>query len=694
MFADRVQKVTAEHLKRDAFLYVRQSSLRQVLENTESTKRQYALRDRAVALGWPIEHIHVIDNDLGISGASAEDRDGFQRLVSEVANGHAGIVLGLEVSRLARNSADWHRLIELAALTHTLILDEDGIYDPAHFNDRLLLGLKGTMSEAELHVLKARLQGGIRNKARRGELEVPLPIGLIYHPDGSVVLDADQSIRAAVQLLFDTFRQTTSASATVRRFRREGWLFPRRIHKGIGKGDLLWGALDHCRVIQILHNPRYAGAFVYGRTRQAYRKGTHHSSVKVGRQDWQVLIRDAHPGYIDWAEFERNELTLQHNAHGFSPTSRGSMPREGVGLLQGRVICGLCGARMRVRYQEVERRLEPYYMCAEEVVRRAGRPCQSVRGRPIDEAISALLLESVAPAAIELALAVEDEIAGRIEQASAQRATQLTRARYDAELARRRYLSVDPANRLVADALEADWNERLRQLDLLQQGHDRQQQADRTLLGSDARTRIRQLAEDFPRVWNDERVAPLERKRMIALLIEDVTLVKADRIAIHVRFRGGQTASLEIDKPKPIALIRKTLPEVVRKVDELLETCTDRQVAERLNQLGYTNWKGQSFTHKKVIVIRFAYHLKSRFERLRERGMLSANELAERLGVCPTTIYQWGQSGFLRQHRYGNEHRCLFEPLGDVVLVKGQGGRYRSTPPTFIAVQPTTQGAT
>ena len=694
MFADRVQKVTAEHLKRDAFLYVRQSSLRQVLENTESTKRQYALRDRAVALGWSIEHIHVIDNDLGISGASAVDRDGFQRLVSEVANGHAGIVLGLEVSRLARNSADWHRLIELAALTQTLILDEDGIYDPAHFNDRLLLGLKGTMSEAELHVLKARLQGGIRNKARRGELEVPLPIGLIYHPDGSVVLDADQSIRAAVQLLFDTFRQTTSASATVRRFRREGWLFPRRIRKGIGKGDLLWGALDHCRVIQILHNPRYAGAFVYGRTRQAYRKGTHPSAVKVGRQDWQVLIRDAHPGYIDWAQFERNELTLQQNAHGFSSSSRGSMPREGVGLLQGRVICGLCGARMRVRYQEVQSRLAPYYVCTEHVVRHASKACQSIRGRAIDEAISAMLLETMAPAAIELALAVEDEIAGRIEQACAQRATQLTRARYDAELARRRYLSVDPANRLVADALEADWNERLRQLDLLQQGHDQQQQADRTLLGSDARARIRQLAEDFPRVWNDQRVTPLERKRMIALLIEDVTLVKAERIAIHVRFRGGQTTSLEIDKPKPIALIRKTLPEVVRKVDELLETDTDRQVAERLNALGYTNWRGQSFTHKKVNVIRLAYHLKSRFERLRERGMLSANELAERLGVCPTTIYQWGQSGFLHQHRYGNEHRCLFEPLGDVVLVKGQGGRYSSTPPTFIAVQSTTQGAT
>lgn len=693
MSADRFQKVTAEHLRRDAFLYVRQSSLRQVLENTESTKRQYALRDRAVAFGWPIERIHVIDCDLGLSGASAQDRDGFQRLVAEVANGHAGIVLGLEVSRLARNNADWHRLIELAALTQTLILDEDGVYDPAYFNDRLLLGLKGAMSEAELHVLKARLQGGIRNKARRGELEVPLPIGLIYHPDGSVALDPDQSIRGAIQLLFDTFRQTASASATVRRFRREGWLFPRSIRRGIGKGDLLWGALNHSRAIQILHNPRYAGAFVYGRTRGVYRVGNKHHALKVARDDWQVLIRDAHPAYIDWDEFERNQVTLTQNATGFGQSSRGSIPREGVGLLQGRVVCGICGSRMRVRYQEVGGKLEPYYLCAENSVRRADKPCQSVRGQAIDEAIGRLLLDSVAPVAIELTLAVESEIAGRVEQAHAQRVTQLTRARYDAELARRRYLHVDPANRLVADALEADWNERLRELDRLQQAHDHQQQVDKPLLGEEARSRIRQLASDFPRLWNDERVASLERKRMVALLIEDVTLVKADRIGIQVRFRGGRTYSLEIDKPKPIALIRKTPPEVVGKVDELLASCTDEEVAERLNALGHKNWRGEPFTLKKVLAIRNAYHLKSRFERLRARGMLSANELAEQLGVCPTTIYHWGHEGHLREHRYGNEHRCLYEPLGNVTLIKGQGGRYRPTPPIFMTLPTAEQGA-
>ena len=693
MSADRLQKITTDHLQRDAFLYVRQSSLRQVLENTESTKRQYALRDRAIALGWPIERIHVIDSDLGLSGAHAQDRDGFQHLVSEVANGHAGIVLGLEVSRLARNNADWHHLIELSALSQTLILDEDGIYDPAHFNDRLLLGLKGAMSEAELHVLKARLQGGIRNKARRGELEVPLPIGLVYHPDGSVVLDPDAAIRAAIQLVFDTFRHTRSATATVKRFRREGWLFPRRIRRGIGKGEVMWGAMEHCRVIQVLHNPRYAGAFVYGRTRGAYRPAGKQTSIKVPREDWQVLIRDSHAGYIDWEEFERNQATLKQNAGGFGQ-SRGGLPREGKGLLQGRVVCGICGARMRVRYQEVAGKLEPYYMCAENAVRRAGKPCQSIRGRAIDEVISALLLDHVAPTAIEVALAVEEEISGRIAQAQAQRTLQMERARYDAELARRRYLHVDPSNRLVADTLEADWNERLRHLDLLQQEQDRQQQADQKLLSAQECAQIRQLAEDFPRIWHDNRVAPLDRKRMVALLIEDVTLTKAERVTLQVRFRGGQTTTLEVDKPKPIAQIRKTLPEVVAKIDALLETCSDQEVAAELNALGHQNWRGETFTAKKVTNLRNAYHLVSRHDRLRARGMLTAREVAAQLKVSTTTVYYWGRMGILQAHRYANnDRRCLYAPPGEVVVAKGQGGRYRFVPPMLIPVQSTEQGA-
>jgi DNA invertase Pin-like site-specific DNA recombinase len=692
MSTDRPQKILADHLKRDAFLYVRQSSLRQVFENSESTKRQYALRERAVALGWPLERIRTIDSDLGLSGAKAANRDGFQTLVSEVALGHAGIVLGLEVSRLARNNADWHRLLELAALAKTLILDEDGVYDPGDFNDRLLLGLKGTMSEAELHFLKARLQGGIRNKARRGELELPLPIGLVYDGAGHVVLDPDQQIQASLRLIFETYRQTASASATVRRFTLEGWTFPQRIRRGIGKGDLVWGTLDHSRVLAILHNPRYAGAFAYGRCRTAPSKNLKSmTQIRVAREDWPVLIRNAHPGYIDWAEFERNEQTLKRNVAGWSVNGRGGVPREGVGLLQGRVVCGRCGARMRVRYQQLGSVLIPYYVCQEAAARHADRACQSIRGREIDAAVGALLLEAVAPAALEVALAVNDEISNRIEAAEAVRQAALEHARYDAELARRRYIKVDPEHRLVADSLEAEWNDRLRRLDALTQEHERQRRADRGLLDEAARVRIRSLAEDFPRVWQDPCTAQLERKRMVALLIEDVTLNRAERIAIHVRFRGGQTASMEIDRPKPIALIRKTRSDVVVALDELLERCSDDEASSALNARGYRNWKGQPFTAKRTRYLRIAYRLTSRFERLRARGYLTGVEMARQARICLEQVHILGREGILPREHYGQGLRCLYAPLNGATLVKGAGGRYRPRRPKLIPARSSTQ---
>jgi DNA invertase Pin-like site-specific DNA recombinase len=575
-------KVSAVHLQRDAFLYVRQSSPRQVLENTESTKRQYALRERALALGWPVERIHVIDTDQGRSGAKSDDRDGFQRLVSEVAMGRAGIVLGLEVSRLARNNADWHRLLELCAMAGTLILDLDGIYDPAQFNDRLLLGLKGTMSEAELHLLKARLQGGQRNKAKRGELELPLPIGLVYAADGVVSLDPDQQIRQSLRLVFDTFEQSASAMAVVKRFRREALLFPRRVRGAIRKGDLVWALPNHSRILQVLHNPRYAGAFVFGRTRATRNAQLKQRQIKVAREDWLVFIPQAHDGYISWEQYERNQARLSANLLSLGELTRGSMPREGPGLLQGRVLCGICGARMRMRYQVLGDRRCAYYVCTEESVRNAGKHCQSIRGEAVDRAISVLLLDTLRPAAIALALCVQQEISERVRRADALRTTQLERARYEAELARQRYMAIDPRNRLVADQLEADWNERLRRLEALTLEQQRQRKADEDLLTEDAQQRLAALTRDFARVWNDPRTAALDRKRMLALLIEDVTLIKDADIGIHVRMRGGRTCTLSAPRPMPIALIRKTRPEVVRALDQLLETCTDREAAEQL----------------------------------------------------------------------------------------------------------------
>jgi DNA invertase Pin-like site-specific DNA recombinase len=363
MTPDTHQKVKAAHLKRNAYLYIRQSTLRQVFENSESTKRQYALRQKAVALGWPEDRIIVIDTDLGQSGASAADREGFQRLVTEVSLGRAGIVLGLEVSRLARNSTDWHRLLEICALTDALILDEDGVYDPAHFNDRLLLGLKGTMSEAELHVLRARLQGGILNKARRGELVIQPPVGLIYNSEGRLGLDPDKQVQHALRLLFDTFRRTGSAMATVRTFQRQGLLFPRRIHTGPQKGDLVWGVLGHSQVLRILHNPRYAGAFVYGRSHTRKTVDGSFQIIRLPKEEWETLIPGAHTGYVSWEDYEQNQRRLHESSQAIGADRRKSPAREGPALLQGLILCGRCGERMTVRYHSREGRLWPEYLC-------------------------------------------------------------------------------------------------------------------------------------------------------------------------------------------------------------------------------------------------------------------------------------------------------------------------------------------
>ncbi|MGH7928228.1 MAG: recombinase family protein, partial [Candidatus Binatia bacterium] len=455
-------KITVQHLERDAYLYVRQSTARQVLENTESTQRQYALRDRAVALGWPLERIHVLDCDLGKSGSQSAGRDGFQKLVSEVALGNAGLVMGLEVSRLARNSADWHRLIELCSLAGALILDEDGIYDPANFNDRLLLGLKGTMSEAELHFLKARMRGGMLNKARRGELQMRPPIGLVYRDDGVLVLDPDSEVQAAMRLVFETFERTGSAMQTAKFFREQGLRFPRRIRKGVDKGDLHWVAAGHSRILQVLHNPRYGGVFVYGRVRCRRLPDGKHSTTKVARSQWQFVIPDVHVGYISWQQFEANQKRLADNALGFGGARKAGPAREGPALLQGRVLCGVCGERMSIHYSLSYQQVVPTYVCQQASVKRAEKVCQRVPGSVVDQAISNLLLELMQPMTLQVALAVQQEVEARVNESQALRRKHVERAQYEAELARRRYMQVDPENRLVADSLEAEWNSKLR----------------------------------------------------------------------------------------------------------------------------------------------------------------------------------------------------------------------------------------
>jgi DNA invertase Pin-like site-specific DNA recombinase len=454
-------KIQPHHLERGAYLYIRQSSMRQVVENVESTKRQYALRSRAIALGWRDDRIIVIDNDQGESGASAAWREGFQRLVTDVGMGHAGIVMGLEVSRLARNNADWHRLLEICALSDTLILDEDGVYDPSSFNDRLLLGLKGTMSEAELHVLKARLRGGILNKARRGEYRCPLPTGLVYDEAGNVVLDPDVQIREAIAYFFETFARVGSASQTVKVFRREGLVFPSRLRTG---DTTVFRPLTASTAMRTLHNPRYAGAYVYGR-RQYRRAVDGKKSIQKKRDhgDWTACIPGAHPGYISWEQFQENLQILEINGRPYE-VARGSPPREGAALLQGRAICGRCGRNIRVRYVTRRGKQEAWYVCDRGHSTRAEPNCQSMAAKAIDMALGALVTESMTRAAVELALEIRREIEARYEEADQLRARAVERAQIEADLAQRRFILVDPNNRLVADTLEREWNDKLRGL--------------------------------------------------------------------------------------------------------------------------------------------------------------------------------------------------------------------------------------
>jgi DNA invertase Pin-like site-specific DNA recombinase len=664
MSYEAAQKVTARHLRRQAYLYVRQSSLRQVLENTESTQRQYALRQRAVALGWPCESIEVIDDDQGQSGASTADRHGFQRLVTEVGLGRAGIVMGLEVSRLARNSSDWHRLLEICALTDTLILDEDGIYDPAHFNDRLLLGLKGTMSEAELHVLKARLIGGILSKARRGELRSPLPVGLVYDVQGRVGLDPDQQVQNALRLFFATFQRTGTATATVKAFRCQGISFPRRLQHGPKKGEVLWGDLTHSRALDVLHNPRYAGAFFWGRTRQRHHPNGYQIWHSVPREEWTALIPDAHPGYLSWEQFEDNQRRLRETCQAYGLERRRSPPREGPALLQGLVICGRCGRRMTVHYYQQKGRPHPEYVCQKEGIERAQSSCQRIIGAGIDAAVSRLLVEAVSPMTLEVALAVQQELEQRIVEADRARNQQVERARYEAELAQRRYMKVDPDNRLVAASLEAEWNERLRALQTAQENYERQTKADRLVLDDEQRAHILALATDFPRLWNDPQTPQRERKRMVRLLLEDVTLTKNQQITVAIRFRGGATQILTLPPPLPAWKLRQTESAVVAEIDRLLDQHTDREIAQLLDERGYRSGEGRHLHRLLIRNIRQAYRLKSRQDRLCEAGLLSADELAQRLGVTRGTVKVWRRAGLLRSHRVDDKGQYLYEEPG------------------------------
>jgi DNA invertase Pin-like site-specific DNA recombinase len=659
------QKVTASHLKRQAYCYVRQSTLKQVFENTESTKRQYALRERAVALGWPVVQIVTVDSDLGETAASVSDRQGFQKLMTEVSLGRVGLVMGLEVSRLARNNADWARLLEICGITDTLILDEEGIYDPTDFNDRLLLNMKGTFSEVELHVLRSRLRGGALSKARRGEFKTRLPTGFVYDHNDKIIIDPDTQVQQSFLLFFDVFQRTGAAFATVKAFAKDDVKFPCRIHMGPNKGELKWQRLTSSRAQMILRNPRYAGAYYYGRQRSRKNVDGSTSYFTVPRDQWIVLIKDAHPGYITWEQYEKNVQRVRQNAIAYNIIGRKTPPREGPCLLQGLAICGKCGQRMTIRYKyQSKGRIEPAYLCQRHRIERWENSCQYIPGAGIDEAISKLVFESVTPLTLEVALQVQRELENRFNEADKLRKQQVERAQYEANLARRRFMQVDPDNRLVADTLEAEWNEKLRHLQDASDYYETHRRRESEKLKKLQEQEVLKLTRDFPAIWKNPRTPAREKKRMIRFLIEDVTMIRAEDITLHVRFKGGATKTLKLPLPLQGWQYNLTDPKIVEIVDELLSDHTYSEIATILDNRGFKSGQGSRITRRTVVGITHGYKLKTRYARLRATGKLRVEEVAKLLGKTVATVRRWGKKGIIKTYPYNDRNGCLYEHPG------------------------------
>jgi DNA invertase Pin-like site-specific DNA recombinase len=623
-------KLTASHLRRFALVYVRQSTQAQTERNTESTERQYALVARATELGFAREQVEVIDEDLGVSGSGETERSGFARLAAEVALGHAGLVLGLEVSRLARNNADWYRLLDLCGVTDTVIGDADGLYHPGSFNDRLLLGLKGTMSEAELHTLRQRLAGGIRNKAQRGELRRGLPVGLIWgEGDGEVLLHPDEAIRGAIAVIFERFAELGSARQVWLWLRREGVRFPLQRFPA---GEVRWVEPSYHQVHSVLTNPVYAGAYAYGKTRRERyvdERGVPRTRIRhLPREEWEVLIWEHHAGFIDRETFERNQARIATNTrpHAHEP---GGAVREGQALLQGIAVCGRCGRKLKVHYQGRRGHQSPAYHCPNsELVNGRGKWCLRVGGRKLDEAVAETLLAALTPAGVKAALRAAESLEADHDAALSQWRLQVERARYEAERAERRYRQVEPEAELSL----------------------RERQRPRTLTAVE-REQLLGLGADLGRVWSAPTTSDRDRKQLLRCLIEEVMVDVAReqrRAILTVRWRGGALTELAVALPKPQPAIR-TDEGTIELLRRLAVHYDDATVAGILNRQGRRSATGEPFTAIIVGGLR------------RYRGipphqppadppdgeLLPIAKAAEALGVAPSTLHRWLGDGFV-----------------------------------------------
>ena len=603
-------KIRADHLERRAYVYVRQSSMAQVHDHQESTRRQYDLKNRARQLGWSDERIVVIDDDLGQSASNPNlVRSGFQRLLAEVVVGRAGCVLNLEVARLARLDSEGHRLVEVAAMTGTLLIDEQQIYDPRLHDDRLMLGLKVLLSSNELRQMGLRLWENKLRKAQRGELRINLPVGLVFDPEQGACLDPDEQVQAAVQLLFERFRLTGCISSVVRYFHEHGLQFPKR--KGGWDGPLQWGPLSCQRVHATLRNPLYAGAYVYGRTtRRAVAKPPekmHQKAVRLSPEDWAVTLWDAFPSYIDRAEYEANQARLERNRCKSPAAAR---RRDGAALLSGIALCGLCGQRLHVAYTGKDGQ-HIAYVCTHRQRRYAEPACQRVPGREVDKIVADAVLAALTPAQIELSLAVMEEMGRQQAELRRQWELRLEGAHYAARLAQRRYEQIDPENRLVARSLERQWEAKLREVERLEAEFARQQSRSPLTLDATQCQQLANLVQDLPKVWHAETTSCAERKTLLQLLVADVTLTRRETdILAQIRWHTNELDTYEV--PLPSRGAPPVSEAVVERVRTLSRTHTDSQIADALNQAGIQTPQGKPFTARRVQGLRRRYEIRKR----------------------------------------------------------------------------------
>jgi len=646
------EKITRQHLEKPAYLYLRQSTMGQVRHHRESTERQYALKEKACSLGWAAESVRILDGDLGLSGAAATLREDFKTLVADVSMRKVGAVFALEASRLSRSNTDWHRLLELCALTGTLIIDEDGCYDPAEFNDQLLLGLKGTMSHAELHFLRARLQGGKVNKARKGELRTPLPVGYVYDELGRSVMDPNEEVRAALATVFRTFHETGTAYGVMQHFRRHGLEFPKRAYGGVWNGKLLWGRLSHSRVLGVLKNPTYAGVYGYGRYTSEKRlaeDGSIQSTIVCNPMAaWTVLLKEHHEGYISWEEHVQNQQVLANNR-----TNTQALPsaaREGLALLQGLLVCAQCARHVTVRYTS-NGGISPSYQCARAKLDGLSTThCLSVRSQEIDAAISQRVLEAVRPAQLEIALHAYEELAQRQTAGERQWRLKIERATYEAQLAQRRYEEVDPANRLVAATLEQRWNTALEQVAVLTTAYTHHQQAQNSQELLQHREEVLALGKDLPRLWDAPTTTAKDRKRILRLLLKDITITRAEKVvSLQLRWQGGATEELRVPlRPKSYDRWRHT-PDLVHRIRTLARDLSDEQLVQQLNQEGVKTNKGNAFTVSGIRWIRHTHAIPA--ANLKHAEELTVQEVAAQFGVSSHVVYYWIERHHIRARK-------------------------------------------